>query len=131
MTDAHATGGRVSIQSGQHFRWSEDKQLWWMDAAVGDTLEATFGVDEAGRYNILAALTTAPDYGVVKITINDTPAGRYDLYETRVKNTTQKLGAFDLNQGPNKIVIEIENPNPAAKPRNGFGLDYLLLTPVR
>ncbi len=129
MQVVQANAGRANTQSGMRFNWSGDEQLWWMDANVSDKLEVTFDVEQAGRYDVLARLTTANDYGIIKISINGKTIDPIDLYATRVINTSHELGTFDLKQGPNTMVVEIVGMNSeSTSPRHGFGLDYLLLT---
>lgn len=124
------TGGNVSVQHAPPFSWSDDRQLWWMDATAGDTLELAFDVEQAGRYKIRASLTTAPDYGIVDIAINDNPPTSVDLYKYRVYNPIHDLGVVELKKGANRIRVEVTGTNPDADPRHGFGLDYLMLEPA-
>jgi hypothetical protein len=126
---ASKTGGRTVIQNIPKFRWSNDRQLWWVDTKIGDRLVIEFPVKQAGRYKVSAALTKAPDYGIVKLQVNAAPAGRFDLYHTIVDHDLHPLGVFDLKAGPNRLTIEMTGINPKSLQRRRFGLDYLLLQP--
>jgi len=124
---ASKTGGRIIIQNLPKFRWSNDRQLWWTDTKVGDRLVIEFPVKRAGRYKVIAGLTRAGDYGIVKLLVNGAPAGQFDLYHTAVVPAPQALGVFDLKAGVNRMTVEITGINPKAVKRYRFGLDYLLL----
>jgi len=126
---AEKTGGRTVVQNLPKFRWSNDRHLWWIDTKVGDRLVVEFPVKQAGRYKVSAALTKAPDYGIVKLQVNGAPAGKFDLYHTIVDHDLHPLGVFDLKAGANRLAIEIVDTNPKAVKRYRSGLDYLLLEP--
>jgi hypothetical protein len=124
------TGGQTQIQSVPKFRWSGDRQLWWIDGKAGDRLVVEFPVQRAGRYKVTAALTRANDYGIVELQVNDTPAGRFDRFHPSVAHDALELGVFELKAGRNQLAAEIVGANPKAIKRHMFGLDYLLLEPA-
>lgn len=131
LTVEQHSGGTVTPQGGA-WPWSAGEQLWWMDAKPGDTLTLAFNVEKAGTYDLRAAFTKAPDYGIVRFEVNGTPvAATFDGYHTAVVIAPeQSLGSFDLKQGVNQFQVTIEGTNAAADPRHMFGLDYLLLVPA-
>ena len=126
------TGGVAQAQDTSGFAglWSGDKHLWWRDAKVGDVLTVQFDAPAAGRYEVGAYLTMAPDYGRHRLSINGAPAGApVDLFATAVKPAPRRsLGAFRLTKTGNLLRVEVVGTNPKARPRNFmFGLDCLVL----
>jgi sucrose-6-phosphate hydrolase SacC (GH32 family) len=84
-------------------------------------------VDKAGSYRVVANLTKAIDYGIVKIAINDNQPIQVDRFFPSVDNDEIDLGTFDLKQGVNRLKVEIVGANENAIKRYMFGLDYLKL----
>lgn len=121
---AEYSGGKVTPQSGG-FGWSNDQQLWWIDGAVGDQLLLKFDADKAGNQKISVGITKAPDYAIVKLSVNGRPARTIDRYATSVGHSPEELGEFELKEGANELTVEIVGSNPNAMPRRMFGLDYL------
>ncbi|HSV74520.1 MAG TPA: DUF2961 domain-containing protein [Chthonomonadales bacterium] len=109
--------------------WSADRQLWWTGAEPGDRLTVAFDVETAGRYDLRAQLTKAPDYGVVQLWLDGAKLGDpIDLYHTSVIATGEmSLGIHFLTRGRHRLTAEIVGANAAARPAFMFGLDYLLL----
>jgi hypothetical protein len=125
------TGGTVEVQQIDHFRWSDNKQLWWCHAEPGDSLTLEFPVSEAGRYELSADLTRAVDYGVVRMTLDGRPlVESLDLYNNGVVNQVHQLGTHDLAAGTHRLTIHIVGANPKAVKSHMFGLDYLKLDRV-
>jgi hypothetical protein len=121
------TGGRHEVQNGG-FGWSGDAQLWWIDGHTGDKLVLEFPVEKAGNYKLLANLTKAPDYGIVEFRVNDQPSKKFDrFHKITVEHDLLDLGTFSLQQGANRLAVEIVGENPEAVPKRMFGLDYLKL----
>jgi hypothetical protein len=123
------TGGTLEIQDIPHHRWSDDRQVWWRDAKVGDRLVLEFEVPRTGRYEVQANLTKANDYGVVSVSVNDGPAQEFDRYHQVVDHDLLNLGTVELPQGANRLCVQIVGSNEKAIKRHMFGLDYLLLNP--
>jgi hypothetical protein len=123
------TGGTLEIQDIPQHRWSNDRQIWWRDAKIGDRLVLEFDVPEAGSYQVMANLTKANDYGVVRVSINDGPAKEFDRYHQVVAHDALDLGTFELPRGSNRLRVEIVGANPQAIQRHMFGVDYLQLNP--
>lgn len=124
------SGGTHTIQGGMGHLWSLTQQLWWMDGKPGDTLVLAFPVEKAGRYEVLANLTKAVDYGIATFTLNDGPASApMDFWiKKHVKATGEiPLGTADLKAGENRLTITLTGANPEAKPSHMIGLDYLRL----
>ncbi len=131
---AARTGGSTQIQgAGPDWKWSDEQQLWWLDARPGDRLDLSVPVEEAGRYRVYANLTKAIDYAVVHLTLNEQPAQQLlDRFNDGVANDEIDLGVFNLQAGENLLRVEIVGMNPAERAvhRHMFGLDYLRLEPV-
>lgn len=128
-----AVKGKTSKQGMAGFKaghWSSDAHLWWTGAKPGDKLSITFPATKAGKQKVFAALTKAPDYGIVSLTIDGKPTaiGEIDLYDPLVINTPELfLGEFDLGKGDHILEVTLTGANPQAKPSYMFGLDYLKL----
>ncbi|HDP34399.1 MAG TPA: DUF2961 domain-containing protein [Candidatus Hydrogenedentes bacterium] len=129
MTIISASGGATEIQSSTAWTWSGMNQLWWRDAAPGDTLILAFPVEKEGRYEVFAVFTKAKDYGVHQIKINGNEAGQpRDFYnETVVAADEASLGEFDLVAGDNTFEVQVVGSNPDAVAAYMFGLDYIRL----
>ena len=125
------TGGTLEKQTGSQFRWSNDTQIWWIDGKAGDRLVLEFPVEKAGRYEVVANLTKAIDYGIVKISINDNPPKEFDRFNDGVATDKLSIGEFELPGGTNRLTVEIVGMNASEKAvkRFMFGLDYLQLIP--
>lgn len=108
---------------------SGDQQMWWRDAWPGEKLVLGFNAPSAGRYGVLARMVKAPDYGIVRLWINDQPAGEpIDLYSEHLGMSEElKLGEFDLPAGENRLTVEIDGAHEKAAKKFMFGLDYLRL----
>jgi hypothetical protein len=118
--------GNVSFQYGAQWNFSNDKQLFWRAINVGDHLETSFKADKSGRYNVVAYVTKAPDYGSWKITINEKTATRTinGHNETGVITERVSLGNFQINKGRNTVLFEVSETSPE-KNKAYVGLDYL------
>ncbi len=122
-------GGGVVEKQDSIQPWSMARQLWWRDAKPGQKLVLAFEVKKAGKYEVYARLTSAPDYGIHQFHINGQPAGApVDLYAPEVRADKERsLGIFELARGDCLLEIEITGSNPDAEPRHMLGLDYVLL----
>ncbi len=126
------TAGNTSVQHMSQFkadRWS-DAQIWWTGAKPGGRLVLAVPVKSAGRYEIFAVMTKARDYGIVQLTLDDTPLGRpIDLYNAPDVVTTGvvSLGSHELTGGNHSFGVQITGANPNAVKAYMFGLDYLYL----
>jgi putative membrane-bound dehydrogenase-like protein len=128
------TGGKTSGQKMTSFkasRWSGNDHLWWTGGKVGDTLTLTLPVSAKGTYEVKFVGTKAHDYGSFELRLDGKLLGEegYDFYNPAEVVTTGELngGRHELDAGEHRLEIRILAPNPAATPRNMFGLDYLKL----
>jgi hypothetical protein len=91
----------------------------------------TLDAPGAGRYDVAAHFTRAPDYGILQITPNGKPIGApFDGYGQGVTlGDRVTLGAADLKAGANALVMEVTGKHRLS---SGYfvGLDRILLTPV-
>ncbi|NBN94802.1 MAG: hypothetical protein EBV31_04100 [Verrucomicrobia bacterium] len=75
--------------------------------------------------------TKAHDYGSFELRLDGKLLGAeaYDFYNPAEVVTTGELngGRHELDVGEHRLEVKILAPNPAATPRNMFGLDYLKL----
>ncbi len=123
------TGGKTEIQHNLREGWSNNRQLWWRDAAVGDELVLDLPAVEPGKYEVLVNLTKAVDYGIARFYLNETKLGdALDLYNPSVITTGSKsLGKITLKSGSLKFRVKIVGANPNAEKRHMVGLDYIKL----
>ena len=125
---AEKAAGTTEVQDVDRFRWSGDQQLWWRDAQPGDRLVLEVPVEEGGTYRVRANLTKARNYGIVRLTLGGKAAEEpFDRFDPEVSHDLVDLGQFDLEKGPNRLVVEIVGANPKAVKGHMFGLDYLKL----
>ena len=128
------TGGKTSGQKMTSFkasRWSGNDHLWWTGGKVGDTLTLALPVAAKGTYEVKFVGTKAHDYGSFELRLDGKLLGEegYDFYNPAEVVTTGELngGRHELDVGEHRLEIKILAPNPAATPRNMFGLDYVKL----
>jgi parallel beta-helix repeat protein len=126
----HKTAGEAGPQDMAGFGagWSLDEHLWWRGARPGDALRLRFESPSEGKHSLFLALTAAPDYGIVKISINGAVAAEaVDLFAPKVSKREEiGLKGVELAKGANELTVEIVGSNPKANPKNHmFGLDYL------
>ncbi len=133
LTVVSHSDGTLEKQSGAQFNWSNEAQLWWRDGKGGSRLVLEFPVAKAGRYEVMANVTKAVDYAIVKVAVNDQPAVELDRFNDGVASDAISLGTFELPEGPNRLVVEVVGMNKSEKavPRHMFGLDYLQLVPKK
>jgi hypothetical protein len=106
--------------------WSKDMHLWWREAKPGDVLRLEFPSNVGGKRKLFLALTTADDYGIVKLSVNGAViAEALDLYSRKVTPRPEQAFEATLRKGPNELRVEIVGKNGSAKPNYMFGLDYL------
>jgi putative heme-binding domain-containing protein len=121
---------RQDMQAFPDSRWSGDGQLWWTGAKPGSQLTLELSVAQAGRYQIQAVLTRAPDYGVVRFRVDGELLSdkQFDFFGWNVTTTPLlTLGERELTAGPHRFTIEITGANPEAVKSYMVGLDYLWL----
>jgi hypothetical protein len=129
---AKVTGGKVTVQEVPEFGWSNDRQVWWTHAHVGDEMIVEFKVEKPGKYEVIANLTKAIDYAIVTASVNDFHSAEpLDRFNPTVANDELRLGTFDLVNGVNHLTFKIEGANPHALKKYMVGIDYLKLVPAK
>lgn len=132
-----ASAGQVVTQKMTGFskdKWSGDAQLFWTGSKKGETLTLGLEVPSTGKYELVAVTTMAGDYATVQFGLDDKPLGKpLDLYHTPevVTSGMLKLGEAELKEGTHHLTIKITGANSAAVQKYMFGLDYILLKPVK
>lgn len=126
------TGGKARVQGMGGFgnRWSGGSQLWWTGGKPDDKLTLAIPVKESGKYTLHGVLTMAKDYGVTSITLDGKPiASSFDGFNAdKVILTDERdWGTHELTAGDHQLTFTLAPPNPAAKPGNMVGLDYVRL----
>ena len=130
------SGGHVEVQPMGEFAastWSGAAQLWWVGASVKDQLTATIPVPDDGTWRVSARFTTAPDYGIFEITLDDAPtrAMRLDLWSRDVRATEfVPLGEFVLVRGEHRLGAMLVDVGAPATPRGMFGIDVVRIERV-
>lgn len=124
-----ASRGSARAQDMGSFRadkWSNNSQLWWTGARVGDELTLQLP-SFAGKAKLEAVLTRAVDYGIVQLAFDGKPLGEpIDLYDPQVVTTgLLELGEIEAKPGKHTLSVKIVGANPKAKKAYMFALDYL------
>jgi len=121
-----ATGGEIQLQSHSNLKWSGDRQVWWLDPAVGDELTLTFDSLQIGEFNVFANLTIAEDYGIASFSLNGVElAQNVDLYSSTLSAKEFRLGRATLKAQGNVFKIKMAGANEYAVKRRMVGIDYL------
>ena len=135
MKIVEKTGGTAASQNMGGFKadhWSGDNHLWWTGAKPGDNLALEIPVEQEGIFDVDIVLTRARDYGIVKLSIDDTvlDAG-VDLYNGPEVITTGVLtyAGIPLTQGSHTLNLEIVGANPEAVKSHMVAVDYVRLVP--
>lgn len=133
MRVVESTGGTTSIQQMGGFqsdRWSGGAQLFWREGAPQSKLTLEFAVEETAEYEIGAVFTTARDYAMINLYLDDQAvAEKLDLYDYPDVRTSGviPLGKQSLKQGTHRLQLETVGSNPSAIPAFMVGLDCLVL----
>lgn len=127
INSAKISGGELRIQKMDGFKgtWSNNEQLWWVNAKPGDQLTLPLQIAEEGNYEVIGFFTRAGDYGIIHASINGQRSETWiDAYSNTVESTgAVSLGRFNLKKGINEIVIEIAGKDFRS---SGFGDGYLV-----
>jgi hypothetical protein len=90
----------------------------------------TINVPAAGTYDLSAAMTKAPDYGIVSLAVDQTPLGApFDGYHAGgvTVDPSVDFGSVQLTAGQHQLTFSIIGKNSASI-NYLVGLDYLVLT---
>lgn len=121
------TGGELRVQemSGFTGNWSGAAHLWWVHAKPGDRLTLPLPAPAAGTYELIGFFTRAPDYGIIRVYVNNRAVEPLmDGYASRVEPTGPlSFGEVQLRQGTNELVVELVGKDARSA---GFGDGYLV-----
>ena len=127
LSQGKVTGGELRTQTMEGFNgiWSNNQQLWWVNAKPGDKLTLSLPVNDAGNYELIGFFTRAGDYGIFRTSVNGQPSATLvDGYSNTVESTgAVSFGRFNLKKGANEIAIEIIGKDFRSA---GFGDGYLV-----
>ena len=122
------TGGQIELQSWVEPIWSGNRQVWWKGAKPGERLALEVEVEKAGRYRVIAGLTKAKDYGIMKVCLGETVLREaLDLYNPDIITQAVELGTAELKAGRAPLRVEVVGANEKAIKSHMFGLDYIKL----
>ena len=107
--------------------WSEDNQLWWTEAGVDDFIELEIDSPVNAEKNLIAQLTTAPNYAKIQIYFIGKKVGNeIEGFSQRVVASGKiNIGKVKIKKGKNILKIKITGANPKAKKSYMVGLDYV------
>lgn len=98
--------------------------------SIGKTVTLDFSVPADGDYAIDAVMTQAPDFGIVKATVDTTVLpNKFDGYRpSGFRNTTANFGKARLTAGKHTLTLTVDGKNPAAT-KHRFGIDVVRVLP--
>jgi Protein of unknown function (DUF2961) len=115
-------------------QWSGDAHLWGRPEKAGEWADLELPVAADGKYEVVAYLTKAHDYGVIQFSLDGKPLGKpIDGYEAdKVVSTGPiNLGTMELKKGNAVLRVETVGANEkAVGPKYMWGLDCIVLKPV-
>lgn len=125
--DGNATRQDMAV-FGPH--WSGDDQFWFLGSKPGAEATLELPVQKDGKYELSVYYTTAKDYGIVQVLIDDKPVGPpTDCYTTDVKAKEKvTLGTVELTAGMHKITFRSVDKNPMSS-NYLIGVDAIGLEP--
>lgn len=126
---ATPSAGAVRTQSMANFtgdRWSNNAQLWWSGAKLGDSLTLTLPPFE-GTVQLELCLTCARDYGVFQLQFDEQTLGApIDFYHSKVITTgLLKYPNVVARGSKHTLKATLLGANPKGAPGNLFGLDFI------
>jgi hypothetical protein len=116
--------------------WSGDAQIWFGCKHVGDAVELTHAWPTEGPHEVVVYATRYPDYGIIQLHVDGKPLGKpIDLHNPErgvVATGPIKLGTVAIGSKAPVFTIKVVGTNPkATKPGTYFGIDCIVLEPVR
>lgn len=127
--DRKPTAGTANPQDMSNFggdRWSNKAQLFWTGAKPADTMSLELP-EFSGTVDLEIVLTCARDYGIVQLSLDDTPLGPpIDLYNAEVITTgVLSFPKIEVQGNRHSLGVQIVGTNPKAQKSYMFGIDYL------
>jgi len=127
INEAGISNGRLEIQNMENFNgtWSNDEQLWWIDARPGDQLKIPIEASEEGMYELIGFFTRARDYGIIRVEVNGQSTGHLmDGFSEQVETSGPvSFGRVQLSEGRNELIFHLVGKDSRAA---GFGEGYLV-----
>ncbi|MCP4507739.1 MAG: hypothetical protein GY826_15280, partial [Fuerstiella sp.] len=107
-------------------QWSNKSQLWWTGGRVGDKLTLDLPAF-TGTVDVDVVLTTAKDYGIVQLALDDQALGApIDLFNADVVTTgVLSFPQIAVKGSKHTLTVLIAGTNPKAKKSFMFAMDYL------
>ncbi len=128
----YATEGPLARQSMQAWgdEWGGGQQLFWQPTRAPARLALTIDAPRDGMYELVAAVTQAPDYGQLQAYVNGARLGdTVDGFHPHVQRAEVVLGPVSLPAGAS--VLEFELLGKHAESLGYYaGLDAIRLVPV-
>jgi hypothetical protein len=108
--------------------WNQENHLFFRGTKVGDVVELRIPTTSSTVENLVLFATKGPDYGTIKVSVNDTPVGdEVDLFAAQPTSSGAiELGTFDPVKGAHVFKIEVVGKNPASTGAF-FGIDCVTL----
>jgi hypothetical protein len=149
QSSAAGIGGVVQVMSGfKPSAWSNDEHLFVNTRKIGDsiTLRVPAGGAAAagaaagaggGAARLMLFATKSWDFAIVRVFVNDAPAGGDIDLSSGQLSRCEPTGPIDLGvhtpiNGEFLVRVEVAGSNPrAAVPRTYFGIDAIGVTPVK
>jgi hypothetical protein len=126
--------GNPTVQEMSSFgpHWSNDSQFWFVATKEGAEATLELPIATAGKYDLSAYFTAAPDYGIVQVLVDGAAVGgQTNCWAPGViaKGKTE-LGVVDLTAGPHRLTFRAVGHDPKS---TGYliGVDALGLEPVK
>jgi hypothetical protein len=108
--------------------WNKNNHVLFRETQVGDVVELRIPTESESVESLVLFATKGADYGIVKLSVNGTPAGdEIDLYAGKPTSSGPiVLGTFDPVDGAYVLRIEVVGQNPKSK-GTFFGIDCVTL----
>jgi len=112
LKNATVTNGELRVQDMSEFKtgsWSNNAQLWWLNAKPGDELTIPIEVNDTKKYELIGFFTRAQDYGIFEVLVNDKLVSELvDGFADKVENTGPiSFGQIPFKIGKNEITIRL------------------------
>jgi len=109
--------------------WSNQHQRLLTANGLNDYVYLNLAVSRTDSYDVAGYFTKGPDYGIVRLEIDDRVLGQpYDLYATQVtRSPWVEFGAAWLTAGMHRLALEVAGKNLASS-NYRLGADDFLLT---
>lgn len=109
---------------GNGYGWGGLAQLF-VGGQIGDWIAFEVPITDAGRYDIELWLTRAPDFGLIRVTIDGVDIDDIDLYHTEVMPTQGlSMGEVDLAPGLHTVSLTVLGKSPQST-GTSFGIDTI------